>query len=189
MAPRRIRVERLIAVLGVAVLPLGVLTLWLVPRGGGLGAEPSVEERAGAQFREHVGPEAVVRYTERGRRRAVCGLVSADDQLIVFISRPNRLLLETDPLKAEFDDERSNVIVAAVSLDPHHTRSAFVELPLEELGIDPAQPYQMEDLLSGESFLWQGARNYVELDPRLCPAHVFRVRQQLRSEKDFEHFA
>ena len=30
MAPRRVRVERLIAVLGAAVLILGVLLLWLV---------------------------------------------------------------------------------------------------------------------------------------------------------------
>jgi hypothetical protein len=104
MAPRRIRVERLIAVLGALVLALGVLLLWLVTRDGGLGGEPSVEERAGAQLREHVGPEAVVRYTERGRRRAVCGYVSANGQLLVFISRPNRILLETDPLKAEFDE-------------------------------------------------------------------------------------
>ena len=105
MAPRRIRVERLIAVLGAAVLILGVLLLWLVTRGGGLGrGEPSPEQRAGAQLREHVGPVAVVRYTERGRRRAVCGYVSAGDDLVIFISRPNRILLETDPLKAEFDE-------------------------------------------------------------------------------------
>lgn len=105
MAPRRIRVERLIAVLGAAVVVLGVLVLWLVTRGGGLGGgEPSVEDRARAQLREHIGPEAVVRYTETGRRRAVCGYVSAGDQLVVFISRPNRILLETDPLKAEFDE-------------------------------------------------------------------------------------
>lgn len=105
MSPRRIRVERLIAVLGVAVLILGVLLLWLVTRNGGLGGrQVSPEERAGAQLREHVGPVAVVRYTERGRRRAVCGYVSAGDDPVVFISRPNRILLETDPLKAEFDD-------------------------------------------------------------------------------------
>ena len=30
--------------------------------------------------------------------------VSAGDDLVIFISRPNRILLETDPLKAEFDD-------------------------------------------------------------------------------------
>jgi hypothetical protein len=105
MARRGIRVERLIAVLGAAVIVLGVLVLWLVSRGGGLGGgEPSAEDRARSQLRQHVGPAAVVRYTEAGRRRAVCGYVSADDQLVVFISRPNRLLLETDPLKAEFDE-------------------------------------------------------------------------------------
>ena len=109
MQPRRIRVERLIAVLGVAVLVLGAVLLWLVTRDGGLGGEPSVEERAGQQLREHVGPDAVVRYTERGRRRAVCGYVSAGDELVVFISRPNRILLETDPLKAEFDEMLSDV--------------------------------------------------------------------------------
>ena len=106
MAPRRIRAERLIAILGVAVLLLGALILWLVTRGGGLGGgEPSADERARAQLLEHVGPEAVVRYTEAGRRRAVCGYVSdAEGDLVIFISRPNRILLETDPLKAEFDE-------------------------------------------------------------------------------------
>ena len=109
MTARRIKVERLIAVLGGAVVVLGALLLWLVTRDGGLGGEPSVEERAGQQLREHVGPDAVVRYTERGRRRAVCGYVSAGDELVVFISRPNRILLETDPLKAEFDEMLSDV--------------------------------------------------------------------------------
>lgn len=105
MAARRIRVERLIAALGATVLALGVLLLWLVTRSGGLGGgEPSAEDRARAQLREHIGPGAVVRYTETGRRRAVCGYVSANGPLVVFISRPNRILLETDPLKAEFDE-------------------------------------------------------------------------------------
>jgi starch synthase (maltosyl-transferring) len=43
--------------------------------------------------------------------------------------------------------------------------------------------------LSGTSYLWQGARNYVQLDPQGCPAHVFRVKKRLRSERDFEYFA
>lgn len=90
---------------------------------------------------------------------------------------------------AKFDDARASVIVTAVSLDPYHKRSAFLELPLAELGIDDAHAYELEDLLTGERYVWQGARNYVELDPGICPAHVFRIRQQLRSEKDFEYFA
>jgi hypothetical protein len=105
MAPRRIRVERLITVLGAAVVVLGALVLWLVSRGGGLGGgEPSAEDRARAQLRQHIGPGTVVPYTETGRRRAVCGYVATEGQLVVFISRPNRILLETDPLKAEFDE-------------------------------------------------------------------------------------
>ena len=119
MTARRIRVERLIAVLGGAVVVLGALLLWLVTRDGGLGGEPSVEERAGQQLREHVGPDAVVRYTERGRRRAVCGYVSAGDELVVFISRPNRILLETDPLKAEFDEMLSDVCPGFLTRAPH----------------------------------------------------------------------
>ena len=119
MTARRIRVERLIAVLGGAVVVLGALLLWLVTRDGGLGGEPSVEERAGQQLREHVGPDAVVRYTERGRRRAVCGYVSAGDDLVVFISRPNRILLETDPLKAEFDEMLRDVCPGFLTRAPH----------------------------------------------------------------------
>jgi hypothetical protein len=120
MQPRRIRAERLIAVLGAAVLILGVLLLWGVARDGGLGGrEPSPEERAGAQLRDHVGPEAVVRYTERGRRRAVCGYVSAGGELVVFISRPNRILLETDPLKAEFDEMLRDVCPGFLTRAPN----------------------------------------------------------------------
>ena len=105
MAPRRIRADRLIAGLGVAVLILGAILLWLVTRGGGLGGgAPSADERARAQLHEYVGEGAVFRDTETGRRRAVGGYVSnSGGDLVIFISRPNRLLLETDPLKAEFD--------------------------------------------------------------------------------------
>ena len=104
MAPRRIRVERLIAVLGVAVLALGALILWLASRNAFAPDAPTPEERAAAQVRDILGPDARLRYTETGRRRAVCGYVSnSGGDLVVFISRPNRLLLETDPLKAEFD--------------------------------------------------------------------------------------
>ena len=120
MAARRIRVERLIAVLGAAVLILGVLLLWLVTRGGGLGAQKvDPEARAREQLRDLIGRHAVVRYTETGRRRAVCGYVSTDDQLVVFISRPNRILLETDPLKAEFDDMLRDVCPGFLTRAPH----------------------------------------------------------------------
>lgn len=103
MAPRKIRVERLIAALGVAVLLLGGALLWLATTRGLGPAEPTPVERAQAQLRAQMGPGARVSYTETGRRRALCGYVSRDGQVTAFISRPNRILLATDPLKTEFE--------------------------------------------------------------------------------------
>ena len=74
-----------------------------------------------------------------------------------------------------------------VNLDPHHTHSGFVDLPLRGLGIDEAQPFQVHDLLSDARFIWNGPRNYVELDPHTMPAHILRVRRHLRTERDFDY--
>ncbi len=84
--------------------------------------------------------------------------------------------------------DRSNQILTVVTLDPHHVQAGWVELPLDVLGIDPHQPYQMHDLLSDRRFLWHGPRNYVELDPHGVPAHIFRVRRRVRTEHDFDYY-
>jgi starch synthase (maltosyl-transferring) len=77
----------------------------------------------------------------------------------------------------------------AVNLNPYYKHAGFIEVPLSDFGIDPERPYVVEDLISGAAYTWQGARNYVELDPTVCPAHVFRLKKRVRSEKDFENFA
>jgi len=59
-------------------------------------------------------------------------------------------------------------------------QSGFITLPLEDLGLDPRQPYQAHDLLSGASYLWHGMRNYVELIPQAIPAHIFVIRRKVR---------
>jgi starch synthase (maltosyl-transferring) len=85
-------------------------------------------------------------------------------------------------------DDLSNVIVVAVNLDPHHIQSGWVELPAEELGLNPQQTFQMHDLLTDARYLWQGKRNYVQLDPDSVPAQIFRVRPRIRREQDFDYF-
>jgi starch synthase (maltosyl-transferring) len=70
--------------------------------------------------------------------------------------------------------DKRNVIVTIVNLDPNWTQSGFVELPLDDLGIDVRHPYRMTDLLTGKTFDWQGARNYVELRPNELPAHILK---------------
>ncbi|HSE86357.1 MAG TPA: alpha-1,4-glucan--maltose-1-phosphate maltosyltransferase, partial [Candidatus Binatia bacterium] len=50
-------------------------------------------------------------------------------------------------------DDLSNIIVVAVNLDPHHTQAGWVELSTQDLGLDPEQPYQMHELLTGARYL------------------------------------
>jgi len=105
MPRRAIRTERLIAVLGVAVLALGVAVLWFVTRGtgGGFTEEPA-SRRVLRQARDQLGRTAEVQLIEPGRGRVVCGYIAArrGGPAVGFISRPNRMLLSEDPLNGEF---------------------------------------------------------------------------------------
>jgi starch synthase (maltosyl-transferring) len=86
------------------------------------------------------------------------------------------------------NSDRSNVILVVVNLDPNHTHSGWVDLDLAALGLDASRPYQVHELLGDSRFLWTGSRNYVELNPQSAPAHVFRIRHKIRTERDFDYF-
>jgi starch synthase (maltosyl-transferring) len=73
--------------------------------------------------------------------------------------------------------EADNLILVVVNLDPEFTHSGWLDLPLRELGIDPALPYQLYDLMADARYTWTGHWNYVELNPHVLPAHIFRVEQ------------
>jgi starch synthase (maltosyl-transferring) len=85
-------------------------------------------------------------------------------------------------------EDRSNTILTVVNLEPNYVQSGWVRLPLEDLGIEAEQPFQVHDLLGGGRYLWSGAANYVELNPHAIPAHIFRIRHRVRTEHDFEYF-
>lgn len=89
---------------------------------------------------------------------------------------------------AKTSEEMDNTILVVVNLDPYHTQSGWVELPLEVFGLEEGHPYQMHDLLSDARYLWHGARNYVELAPGEIPAHIFRLRRRVRTERDFDYY-
>ena len=126
--------------------------------------------------------------------------------LAELITRVNRIRRENPALQSDWSlrfhpvdneqlicyskrtDDLDNIIVVVVNLDPHHVQSGHVELPLEDLGIDAAMPYQLHDLLTGARYLWHGSRNYVALDPHRSPAHVFRLRRRVATERDFDYY-
>src|SRR5260370_42675862 len=67
------------------------------------------------------------------------------------------------------------MILVVVNLDPHHTQAGWVSVALSEfkLGVDEA--YSVQDLLTDARYVWHGSRNFVQLDPSILPAHIFRV--------------
>ncbi|MBN2032411.1 MAG: alpha-1,4-glucan--maltose-1-phosphate maltosyltransferase [Deltaproteobacteria bacterium] len=123
-----------------------------------------------------------------------------------FVGRMNRIRKENPALQSnerlrfhECDSDQilcfskhtedfSNMIFVVINLDPHHTRGGWTHFPVEEMGLEAHQGFQVHDLLSDARFLWHGSRNYLEIDPRVGPAFVFRVRRRLRTERDFDYF-
>jgi starch synthase (maltosyl-transferring) len=122
-----------------------------------------------------------VRRVNRSRRENVA--LQADRNLRFHSVDNEELIAYT-----KATDDLSNVILVVVNLDPHYTQSGWVVLPLEELGLDSKQPYQVHDLLTDLRYLWHGPRNYVELNPRQIPAHIFLLRRRVRTERDFDYF-
>jgi starch synthase (maltosyl-transferring) len=82
----------------------------------------------------------------------------------------------------------ANIILVVVNLDPHHTQSGWVRVPLQELGLRADEPYQVHDLLTEARYLWNGESNFVRLDPQANVTHIFRLRKRVRTEKDFDYF-
>jgi len=89
---------------------------------------------------------------------------------------------------SKMTDDFLNIIVTVVNLDPNHTQSAWVDLPLDRFHLDPRQPYQMHDLLTDTRYVWRGPRNYVELNPQRLPAHIFCIRRRVRTEDGVDYF-
>ncbi|MBN1191038.1 MAG: alpha-1,4-glucan--maltose-1-phosphate maltosyltransferase [Dehalococcoidales bacterium] len=132
--------------------------------------------------------------------------INRSDSLADFIARINRIRRENAALQEnnnllfhQIDNDRlicytkntedfSNIVLVVVNLDPHHTHSGWLNLPVDSLGLDVKQPYQVHDLLSGARYLWYGSRNYVELNPQIASAHIFQIRRRIRTERDFDYY-
>jgi starch synthase (maltosyl-transferring) len=123
-----------------------------------------------------------------------------------FIARVNRIRRENTPLQSDLgltfhrtDNDsliaysKSNSlgtesVLVVANVDPHYVQAGWVTIDLRSLGLPAETTFQMDDLLSGARFLWRGSRNFVSLDPQHSPAHIFRVRRRVRTERDFDYF-
>ncbi len=67
-----------------------------------------------------------------------------------------------------------DVVLVVVNLDSTATQSGWVTLDLEALGLENG-PFVVHDLLTDAYFAWEGAVNFVQLDPAAVPVHLFTV--------------
>ncbi len=77
--------------------------------------------------------------------------------------------------KSALVDGVNNIILVAINLDPYNEQTGWIELDLRHLGIGHDQRLDVEDLLTGTHYQWNGRSNYVALRPDVLPAHILRV--------------
>lgn len=73
-------------------------------------------------------------------------------------------------------EDPKDMILAIVNLDPHNRQAGWVNVELDAFHLGSEESYQVHDLLTDAHYVWHGSRNFVELNPSLVPAHIFRVQ-------------
>jgi starch synthase (maltosyl-transferring) len=73
-------------------------------------------------------------------------------------------------------EDGADKILVVANVDPRNVQSGYISVDVEELGMGVDESYQVHDLLTDVRYVWHGSRNYVQLNPTVLPAHIFRVR-------------
>ncbi|MDQ6919481.1 MAG: alpha-1,4-glucan--maltose-1-phosphate maltosyltransferase [Candidatus Dormibacteraeota bacterium] len=89
---------------------------------------------------------------------------------------------------SKVDEGGSNLLLMVVNLDPYHTQAGMIDVPIHRWGIEADAQYQVHDLIADARYSWRNWKNYVELNPYVQPAHIFRVQHRIRDERDFDQW-
>src|SRR5690606_1450004 len=76
----------------------------------------------------------------------------SNDTLVFHDSDNDRVLAYS-----KVDRATGNVILVVVNVEPQHRHSAWLELDLAALLIEPGETFQVHDLISEARFLWSGS--------------------------------
>jgi starch synthase (maltosyl-transferring) len=82
---------------------------------------------------------------------------------------------------AKATEDRGNIVIAIVNLDPHAAHEAEIVLPLDDWGVDPEREFFVEEAFTGQTLPWRGHNLRVTLDPEHNPALLYRLLPADRS--------
>ncbi len=123
-----------------------------------------------------------------------------------FISRLNQVrkqnpaLQHTDNLRflesgneqilcySKSDSDTDNFLLIAVNLDPFQTQTGMLQVPMQELGLEPDQPYLVRELLGDDKYIWTREWNQMQMNPHILPAQIFSLHKRRFREQDFDYF-
>jgi starch synthase (maltosyl-transferring) len=69
----------------------------------------------------------------------------------------------------------SEIILVAVSFDPHAAQEATIEIPLWAFGLPDDGAVAVTDLMRGHDFVWHGKYQRLRLDPGDLPFALWRL--------------
>jgi starch synthase (maltosyl-transferring) len=92
---------------------------------------------------------------------------SDDDAILVF---SKRIAAELSPTG------HSDTILVVANVDPHSVRQTMVHLDTTVWGVAPGDPFDVEDLITGERWTWSD-HNFVKLDAFTEPVHILHVKE------------
>ncbi len=72
-------------------------------------------------------------------------------------------------------DDRSDIVLVVVNLDPSHMQHGWIRLPLDDWGAGPGTTVRAHDVLTDETYYWRGEWTYVRLDPGIRTAHILAI--------------
>ena len=84
----------------------------------------------------------------------------ANDQLMVYSKKTG-------------DD----VILCVCNMDMDNAQEGMVELDMKKLGLEQDAFFFLKDLITDESYVWRGNRNFVRLDPAKAPGHLLVIKK------------
>ena len=68
-----------------------------------------------------------------------------------------------------------DMVLVAISLDPHHAQETGFEIPLWEWKLPDDGAIEVEDLVRGDRFTWHGKNQHLRLDPSVIPFAIWRL--------------
>lgn len=68
-------------------------------------------------------------------------------------------------------------ILCVANMDMHNAQEGVIELDMGKLGLPEDAFYFLRDLITDDSYVWRGGRNFVRLDPAKAPGHLFVLKK------------